>query len=174
MSRRLEWAVETLAVQPGDRVLEIGCGHGVAVTYIAERLATGRVVAIDRSRTMVDAATARNREHVAAGRAEIRHATLEEADFGAERFDRILAVHVAALWRNDGEALPRVRDLLVPGGALHIVNQSPGWRAPDGEAERFAEHLAGLMRQHGFTVAEPLVADLEPAPAVCVIGRREA
>jgi cyclopropane fatty-acyl-phospholipid synthase-like methyltransferase len=36
---RLLWAVEQLAIEPDDQVLEIGCGGGVAVWLICDRLA---------------------------------------------------------------------------------------------------------------------------------------
>ena len=61
---RLVWGVETLAVQPADRLLEVGCGHGVAVSLVCERLDGGSIVAIDRSPTMIELATRRNADHV--------------------------------------------------------------------------------------------------------------
>ena len=62
-SERFVWAVDTLEVRPADRLLEIGCGHGVAVSLVCERLTTGTITAIDRSPKMIEMATRRNREH---------------------------------------------------------------------------------------------------------------
>src|SRR5215210_4912357 len=87
-SQRFVWAVDTLALDPADRVLEVGCGHGVAVSLVCERLTSGRITAIDRSKKMIEMAARRNREHVAAGRAVVKTAALEMADFGDERFDK--------------------------------------------------------------------------------------
>ena len=75
-------------------MLEVGCGHGVAVSLICERLDGGRVTGRDRSAKMIAAAERRKREHVAAGRAAFRTEAFEEADLGDERFDKVLAVHV--------------------------------------------------------------------------------
>jgi len=180
-SERLAWAVETLAVAPGDRVLEVGCGHGVAASLVCERLGErsgderaargrGRLTAIDRSAKMIDLATRRNREHVAAGRARFAAVALEQADFGGERFDTIFGVHVAALWRSQA-ALAVVRAHLAPAGALYIVNQLPG-RRTRAEAEAFAEPVAAALRAHGLVVDAPRFADLEPSPVSCVIARQ--
>jgi cyclopropane fatty-acyl-phospholipid synthase-like methyltransferase len=166
IAERLVWAVETMQVQPDDRVLEIGCGAGVAVGLVCERLGAGRITAIDRSAAMTALASRRNREHLASGKAAIRTAALHQLDAGGERFDRILAVNVGLFRAHAAEEAVALRRLLADGGRLYLVNQPP----VASKTERLVDETARLLEEHGFHVREVLYRQMEPAPAVCVIA----
>jgi SAM-dependent methyltransferase len=171
-SPRLAWAVDVLDVRPSDRVLEVGCGHGVAASLVCERLDGGRLTAIDRSAKMIAMAERRNEAHVAAGRAVFETVELERARFGEERFDKVFGVHVAALW-GSAAALGVVREHLAPGGALYVFNQAPGWRRA-ADARGFGEEMAAALAGHGFVADEPLAAEVGGGPVVCVVATPRA
>ena len=44
---RITWAIQMLEVDPADRLLEIGCGTGVSVSLICEKLVRGKITAIN-------------------------------------------------------------------------------------------------------------------------------
>ena len=171
-SQRFGWAVDTLALDPAGRVLEIGCGHGVAVSLVCERLTSGRITAIDRSQKMIEMATRRNREHVAAGRAVLKTAALEQADLGKERFDTVFAFNVAPFWLQPKESLRIVRRHLAPDGAFFLF-----WDARHTQPDRardLGDRLSERVGLAEFSVDHVLVKDLRPVPAVCVIARPPA
>ena len=167
-SERFVWAVDTLALDPADRVLEVGCGHGVAVSLVCERLISGRITAIDRSEGMIEMAARRNREHIAGGRAVLKTAALEKAEFGGERFDKVFAFNVAPFWLQPKEALGIVRQHLAPNGAVYVFWDA---RHTHGRARELADLLIERMRLAEFSVDQVLLKELRPVPAVCVIGR---
>jgi ubiquinone/menaquinone biosynthesis C-methylase UbiE len=125
VSDRLLKVVDELDIQPRDRVLEIGCGQGVAATYVCERLAEGRLTAVDRSPKMIEVAERRNAEHVAAGKAEFLVAELEDLNLGERRFDKIFAVRVGVFHREPGRAHALVKPWLAPGGTVTTVFDPP-------------------------------------------------
>jgi ubiquinone/menaquinone biosynthesis C-methylase UbiE len=167
-AERLEWSVETLGVQPGDRVLEIGCGHGVAVSLVCEQLDGGSILGVDRSAKMIEMAARRNAAHVAAGRASFQVAALHEADLGDAPFDLVFAVHVPVLLRGDpSRELEIVRRHLAPGGRF----VQPFQPLDPVTTEPTARRLTGVLEAAGFTVEEPSVAELTTGRAGCVVAR---
>jgi ubiquinone/menaquinone biosynthesis C-methylase UbiE len=125
MSERLRTIVEELGIQPGDRVLEIGCGHGVAATFVCERLDGGFLTAVDRSPKMIAAAAQRNARFVGAGRAEFLVAALEDLELGERRFDKIFAVRVGLFHREPERARALAERWLAPGGTVTAVFDPP-------------------------------------------------
>ncbi len=166
-SPRLGWAVATLGLRPGARVLEIGCGHGVAAGLAAAAVGpAGHVLAIDRSPVMADAARRRNEAAVAAGVVRVLAVALEDAELPPAAVDRALAVHVD-LVRGDGSpGLGRVRDSLAPGGRLHLVMHPP---VPGG-VEDFVARAAAVLPGHGLRVREVLRRRIGASEAVCVVA----
>jgi ubiquinone/menaquinone biosynthesis C-methylase UbiE len=134
MNQRLRAVVEQLAVQPHHRVLEIGCGHGVAATLVCERLGSGTYTGVDRSTAMIQAAQRRNRRVVDAGQAEFLVGHLEDLDLGDRRFDLVFAVRVALFHREPERARALVAPWVAEGGQIEAFYDAPGDDSTPGRA----------------------------------------
>jgi Methyltransferase domain len=75
---------------------------------------------------MIEAATRRNGEHVASGRAEFLVASLEDLDLGERRFDTIFAVRVGLFHRDPERARGLAEQWLAPGGQVRAFFDEPG------------------------------------------------
>jgi SAM-dependent methyltransferase len=144
---RQRWVVQTLAVGPADRLLEIGCGAGTATALLAERLRTGHILAVDRAASAVRQARERNAAHIAAGTVEVRHLDITAADLPAGSFDRVFAVNVGLFWlATPPGLLDRIGRLLAPRGTLYVLAERPTRAA----VEAIAAQVAGALRERGF------------------------
>lgn len=125
MNDRQRIIVNDLHVRPTDRVLEIGCGQGVAGTFICEQLTTGLYVGVDRSQKMIDAATHRNQRFIDEGKAQFLLQELESLSLGTEQFDKILAVRVRLFYSEPERARKIVEKYLKPNGRLTVIYDTP-------------------------------------------------
>ncbi len=130
-SDRLKAIVDALPLQPNSRVLEIGCGPGVAARLVATRIPEGHILAIDRSGTAVAQALKACAAEVASGRLSIRQEAAESfrRRSGEGPFDIIFAVRVGCLDGRHPEkgriALERLKRALAPGGRIFIDGGDP-------------------------------------------------
>jgi SAM-dependent methyltransferase len=119
-----------LDVRPHHQLLEIGCGNGTAVAAVAERLATGTILAIDRSAATVARATQRNAVHIARGVARIVQVDLADLTVPAGHFHTIFALNVNLFQTDATEAVEVIRRALRRRGRLVV-----------GYGRRDADHL---------------------------------
>jgi len=153
-------AVSALALKGDESVLEIGCGHGVAVRLVLERLTTWTITALDRSEKMIDAVKA----GVDDARLRTRAEALEDADFGGETFDAIFAVNLDFNLRLGTRWPQMLKALLKPGGRLVLAFDPP----PDtAKGHAFVGRSLDRLTAAGFT------AELLPAYGKVTIIRAE-
>jgi SAM-dependent methyltransferase len=115
-----EAALSIVPPQPGQRVLDIGCGFGDTAQRIAGLVGSeGSVLGVDAASRFVDAARA---EAAEAGVANVRFEVcdVQSATFG-ERFDLAFSRMGTMFFANPVIALRNVREALEPGGRLVMV-----------------------------------------------------
>ena len=132
ISSRLAECVDALPLRPGVRVLEIGCGPGVAARAVLRRLGPGgHVLAIDRSVRAIEQAIAASPDELATGRLECRVAAVEDFELrhGERPYDLAFALRVGALDGRHPEAgrvaLDRLRRALATGARPLIDGGDP-------------------------------------------------
>jgi SAM-dependent methyltransferase len=167
---RNRWAVQLLDVQPADRVIELGCGPGVAIAALATRASRGLVVGVDHSQVMIRQARRRNRAAVRAGRVRLIHTPVENLSISDGPFDVALAVNTVGMWPDPGARLRELARLLRPGGRIALVSQPRRPGATTSTAVAVAGELAGLLTEAGVEHLRTEMFDLDP-PVACVLGR---
>jgi trans-aconitate 2-methyltransferase len=110
--------LERLPLSGEETVIDAGCGSGRITQALLARLPHGRVIAVDASQSMIEAAAERLRDDAAQnGRLRLLVADLLELELD-ERVDAVLST-ATFHWIADHERLfSRLRELLRDGGQL--------------------------------------------------------
>lgn len=138
MNRRM---AELVAVRPGDRVLDAGCGAGGTALWLAEEYGV-EVTGYDFAPGQIDQARAfaRRRPAAAAVRFEVRD--LSGTDAPRESFDVVWAQESICHLADRPAFLAEAYRLLAPGGRLVVEDVfATGIDLDPAEAERFAAGL---------------------------------
>lgn len=138
--------VKALEMQPGETVLEIGCGPGDAVARLVREGQARRIFAIDHSPDMVDAAKALNRTAIREGIVDIRDGSVSKMTFRDGTFDAVVAINSIQFWPHLRLDLKEVFRVLKPGGRfVAAMRMTMEYRA-----RRRVEVIARALPNAGF------------------------
>jgi ubiquinone/menaquinone biosynthesis C-methylase UbiE len=160
--------VEQSALRPGYRVLDVGCGTATLTILLKQACAEAEVTGLDGDAKVLD--LARTKIQAAGLDVALSQGLASDAPFPPASFDRIVSSlvfhHLAT--EDKRRTLKRVRELLKPGGEVHIADwgkaQSPAMRVAflaiqllDGFATTTANvrgFLPTFMTDAGFRAVE--------------------
>jgi cyclopropane-fatty-acyl-phospholipid synthase len=164
---KLELVCRKLRLQPGERLLDIGCGWGSLVVWAAERHG---VEARGVTLSAAQAAYAQDwiRRAGLEGRARVDH--LDYRDLPRDfRFDKVAAVgiieHIGI--KNYSSYFARVHELLAPGGLFlnHGITHEKSWRRsshtrflerhvfPNGQMDNVS-HILDVLERAAFEILD--------------------
>jgi SAM-dependent methyltransferase len=160
--------LERLLARPGARfarVLDVGCGAGLALGELRERFAPSALAGVDSDVALVEQA------RVAHPDTDLRAGDVRKLGHADRSFDLVLCHQLLHHLSAPAEALAEIRRVLAPGGVLLLTESCAPFlrlwwvrlffRHPR-NAYRSASEYVALVRAAGFDVAESAIS--KPAP----------
>ena len=160
---RLRQGLTELAPDPGERILDLGCGTGVLLGTLLERLdERGRIEAVDPSPRML----ARARAGYPDPRVSYHLAAADRLPLPAQAVDRVICFSVWPHLPEPDAAIAELRRVLRPGGTIHVWHVDGRERineihlhAGEAVASHRLEPAVDLTRRferHDFTVTRQI------------------
>lgn len=141
-------AVEVLASAPGERILEVGVGTGLALPLWHRQ---SRITGIDISERMLQRAARLCARH-RLGHVQLRLLDAQATDYPDNHFDKIAAMYVVSVVPCAHSLLTEMRRICKPGGRIAIINH---FAHPHPVVSRFERMLADHAALLGFNAAMP-------------------
>lgn len=164
--------IELAQLQPGERVLDVGCGTGTIASMAKQRVGdSGRVCGIDPSLPMI---TRARRKAARKGMViEFQPAVIERLPFPNQTFDVVLSTFMMHQIPDDvkRQGLAEITRVLKPGGRLLVVDTKRPEEHHDGPAHPVhtgtwhsgVQDQPALMREAGFSDIEAAELDVGDA-----------
>jgi SAM-dependent methyltransferase len=173
------------ALQPGQRVLDLGSGGGIDCFLAAERVGeTGTVIGIDMTEAMLERANV-NKAKLGVTNVDFRYGHIEALPVDSDSIDVIISNCVINLSPNKGVVFEEAFRVLAQGGKLAVsdmVTQGKFSAAQRNDMASWSECVSGAedvadmvtwMRDAGFrtiSVRDKNAPDIELANSIALPG----
>ena len=120
-----ERTIERLALRPGSRVLDVGCGTGASALAAADRVGpSGRVIGVDLAERLLEIAQQKAASRNL-GNAEFRFGDMERLGYPDGDFDAVICVFAIFFVPDMAKQLRELWRMVCPGGRLAITTWGP-------------------------------------------------
>jgi SAM-dependent methyltransferase len=151
--------IKDLAIQPGDKILEIGYGPGIGVELISKRYEAD-MYGIDFSELMYKRAAKRNKKFIKDNKVHLFFGDFVGTDINLSGFDKIFCLNVVYFWDDLQKPFEKIKSLLRNGGVFcfYMENKDNLDRARFTKDDIFnkysIEHILAILKSCGFNEIE--------------------
>lgn len=165
-----ERIAEIIDPQPGDELLDVGCGVGIGPVYLAARYGC-RVVGVDITPRMLERAQERAQRHSVSDLLDYRLADMHALPFADGRFDAAIAESVLTFSADKTHVVDELLRVVRPGGRIAFTEAI--WvQPPPPEKAAFMAEAAGMP--HGVLNHAEWQAILERSDLAGIIAESYA
>ena len=106
-----------LEIEPGERILDLGCGTGVLIQHLLQIAPKIQIIGIDYSAEMLEIAKQKLPESV-----ELKVGSADNLPFPSNYFDVVVSTSAFHFFRDPSQALQEAKRVLKPNGRLVITD----------------------------------------------------
>lgn len=148
--------LKALGCKPGDRVLEVGVGTGLALPmYPAE----ARVTGIDASREMLERARARVARHRLTNIEALLEMDAEAMSFPEASFDKVVAMYVLPVVERPAKLIEELHRVCKPDGEIFLVNHVHSKNPLMGAVEKGLARFSDALGWHPDFALEQMASE---------------
>jgi arsenite methyltransferase len=163
--------LDQVAINPGDTVLDVGCGRGLLLMGAAKRATSGRAIGIDlwsnvdQMNNSRDATLANAAAEGVGDRVEVKDGDMRSLPFADASVDAVvssLAIHNLKSESDRDTAIREIVRVLKPGGRVGILDIA------------YVSHYARQLQTSGVRISSgPRITPWIFPPSRIVVGTRE-
>ena len=157
--QKYETLIRDMAIQPGDKILEIGYGPGIGIQMITRLYESCIVHGIDFSKLMFKKACKLNKPAIDLSRVQLQFGDYLKIPIASDQYDKIFCLNVIYFWDELSKPLQKTQALLKPNGGLYMYMASAHFlnekNAPDHVFNKYSiEQVVAALSDAGFTRIE--------------------